>query len=161
MTTVDPSRAKVKTLTNAAVRELPLGDVLRAAHRTLVVHLEQAISQVGYDDVGAPHVSVLATVDPEGTRQVELAARGGRTKQATAELCATLTQRGYVELRPDPTDRRAKLYLTTASGKRLLTACQDVVMDYETWLADVIGTDGVDRLRSTLTTIIIDHPTPD
>ncbi len=152
-----PSQAKVKTLTKAAARERPLGDVLREAHRTLVVHLEHAISQAGYDDVGAPHVSVLATVDPEGTRQVELAARGGRTKQATAELCATLTQRGYLELRPDPSDRRAKLYLTTAPGRRLLAACQDVVADYESWLAGVIGTDGIDRLRSTLTAII-DRP---
>lgn len=160
MTTVRSSRKEVKTLANALSRERPLGDSLREAHRALVVHLEQAISRAGYNDVGAPHVSVLATVDSEGTRQVELAARGGRTKQATAELCATLTQRGYVELRPDPTDRRAKLYLTTAPGRKLLAACQDVVVSYESWLADVIGADGLDHFRSTLTAII-DRPAQD
>ncbi|WP_353649978.1 helix-turn-helix domain-containing protein [Nakamurella sp. A5-74] len=48
-----------------------------------------------------------------GTRLVELAARGPSTKRATAEVCALLTQRGYVELRPDPSDRRAKLYVNT------------------------------------------------
>lgn len=155
-----PSLPKVKPLTNAWIRERPLGDLLREAHRALVVHLEQVISRAGYDDIGAPHVSVLATVDAGGTRQVELAARGGRTKQATAELCATLTHRGYLELRPDPTDRRAKLYFATAPGRHLLDACQDVVVSYEAWLTDVIGADGIERFRSTLTAII-DRPAQD
>lgn len=114
----------------------------------------------GYDDVGAAQVSVLATVDQGGTRLVELAARGRRTKRATAEVCALLTQRGYVELRPDPSDRRAKLYVTTAGGRRLLVACRDVVVDYETWLAGVVGAAGIAHFRSTLSAII-DHPGED
>ncbi|MET7283969.1 MarR family transcriptional regulator [Kribbella sp. NPDC005582] len=151
MTNLRSPAKKVKPLTTS---ERPLGDLLREAHRTLVTHLEHAIATAGYRDVGAPHVSVLATVDPAGTRLVELAARGGRTKQATAELCTALVQRGYLELQPDPTDGRAKLYAVTKPGRRLLDACQDVVVDYETWLDKAVGADAVAQLRATLTTII-------
>ncbi|MFI5733038.1 MarR family winged helix-turn-helix transcriptional regulator [Kribbella sp. NPDC051587] len=154
MTNLRPARKKVKALTNPVPGERPLGDVLREAHRALVVHLEHAIGQAGYDDVGAPHVSVLATVDPNGTRLVDLAARGGRTKQATAELCAALVRRGYVELQPDPTDGRAKLYVVTADGGRLLRACRDVVVDYDSWLQGLVGAEAIAQLRSILATII-------
>lgn len=154
MTNLGSGSKKVKPLTNPVRRERPLGDVLREAQRALVVHLEHAIGKAGYDDVGAPHVSVLATVDPGGTRLVDLAARGGRTKQAAAELCTTLVQRGYLELQPDPTDGRAKLYVVTRTGRRLLSACQDVVVDYEAWLLESVGADAVSQLRTTLATII-------
>lgn len=145
---------KVKDLTTSGPRERPLGDVMREAHRCLVVHLERALHEAGYDDVGAAHVSVLATVDREGTRLADLVERGGRTKQATAELGAHLTGRRYLELRPDPTDGRAKLYFLTAAGRSLLEACRTVVVDYEDWLASILGTDGIARLRLALVTII-------
>ncbi|WP_373873930.1 MarR family winged helix-turn-helix transcriptional regulator [Virgisporangium ochraceum] len=104
----------------------------------------------GYDDVGAAHASVLANVDVDGTRLATLRERGGRTKQATAELAGLLVDRGYLTLGPDPTDRRAKLYVPTADGRRLLGACRIVVDAYEKWLDGVLGRDGVAALRRSL-----------
>jgi DNA-binding MarR family transcriptional regulator len=152
MTNLARDTEKVKGLTNSR----PLGDVMREAHRTLVAHLERALREAGYHDVGAAHASVLATVDVAGSRLATLVERGGRTKQATAELAGHLTARGYLRLRPDPTDGRAKLYVPTASGRRLLAACEVVVVAYEKWLDDVLGEDGVAQLRRALTAIV-DH----
>jgi DNA-binding MarR family transcriptional regulator len=144
----------VKGLTKFVAWERPLGDVMREAHRTLVTHLERALRDAGYTDVGAAHASVLATVDRDGTRLATLVERGGRTKQATAELAGHLTARGYVELRPDPTDGRAKLYFPTASGETLLASCERIVDAYEKWLNGVLGNDGVVRLRRALAEIV-------
>lgn len=147
----------VKDLTSLRRRQRPLGGALRQAHRAVVLHLEKAISQAGYNDIGASQLSILESVDPEGTRLVELATRGGRTKQATAELCAGLVARGYLEVRPDPTDSRAKLFVMTPAGRRLVEACFGIVSDYENWLIGVLGSDSVDQLRETLSAII-DRP---
>lgn len=131
---------------------------MREAQRALVVHLEQALREAGYDDVGAAHASVLATVDQDGTRLATLVDRGGRTKQATAELAGHLVDRGYLTLGPDPTDRRAKLYVPTADGRRLLGACGIVVDAYERWLDGILGEDGVATLRQSLTEIVRHGP---
>jgi DNA-binding MarR family transcriptional regulator len=97
---------------------------------------------------------VLATVDHHGARLTTLVERGGRTKQATAELAGHLTARGYLELHPDPSDGRAKLYLPTARGYQLLASCEIVVDAYEKWLNGVLGESGVAQLRHALTEIV-------
>lgn len=130
---------------------------MREAHRALVVHLERALRAAGYDDVGAAHASVLATVDQHGARLATLVERGGRTKQATAELAGHLVERGYLELHPDPTDGRAKLYRPTISGRQLLVSCAIVVDAYEKWLNDVLGEGGVAQLRHALNEIANRH----
>jgi DNA-binding MarR family transcriptional regulator len=144
----------VKRLTNPLLgRPRPLGDVMREAHRRLVSYLDRALRDAGYPDVASAHASVLATIDPEGSRLATLVERGGRTKQATAELAGHLVARGYVELVPDPTDGRAKLYVPTQRGFTLLAACEGIVDGYEAWLNGVVGPEAVEHLRRTLLTI--------
>jgi DNA-binding MarR family transcriptional regulator len=154
MTNLPEKQDLVKGLTISVPGERPLGDVLREAHRALVVHLERAMRAAGYDDVGAAHASVLATVDQHGARLATLVERGGRTKQATAELAGHLVARGYLELHPDPTDGRAKLYRPTTSGRQLLASCAIVVDAYEQWLNDTLGEGGVVQLRHALHEIV-------
>lgn len=154
MTIVPSSALNVKSLTNTGPADRPLGDLMREAHRTLVGYLERALRGAGYDDVGAAHASVLATVDPAGVRLATLVDRGGRTKQATSELAAHLVGRGYLQVRPDATDGRAKLYLPTPEGTALLIACGAVVIEYETWLDEALGRQGVEKLRRALVAIV-------
>jgi DNA-binding MarR family transcriptional regulator len=152
-------RAKaVEHLTGSlAARPRPIGDLMRQAHQRLVAFLDAALRDAGYTDVKSPHVSVLATIDAQGSRLATLVQRGGRTKQATAELVSRLLTRRYIRLAPDPTDGRAKLYLVTASGARLLAAAEKVVTEYEKWLDRMLGRDAVAQLRGILNTIIEDE----
>jgi DNA-binding MarR family transcriptional regulator len=83
--------------------------------------------------------------------------RGGRTKQATAELAGHLLVRGHVTLAPDRADRRAKLYSPTESGLALLAAAADVVADYESWLDRMLGQNAIAQLRHSLATIVEDR----
>lgn len=134
----------------------PIGDLMRQAQYRLVSFLDAALREAGYTDVSSAHVSVLATVDRQGTRLMTLVERGGRTKQATAELAGQLLTRGYVTLAPDAADGRAKLYSPTESGVALLAAAAKVVSGYESWLDRMLGQDAITQLRHTLTTIVED-----
>jgi DNA-binding MarR family transcriptional regulator len=155
MTKVSVEEPVVKHLTNPLLgRPQPLGDVMREAHRVLVSHLDGALDAAGYSEVRSAHVSVLATLHPDGSRLSELVDRGGRTKQATAQLAGHLVTAGYAELVPDPSDGRAKHYVPTAAAYALLAECQDIVTAYEQWLEDVVGPDGLVALRAILTTIV-------
>jgi len=155
MTKVPGDRELVKHLTNPlAGRPQPIGDVMRQAHRRLVSHLDHALGEAGWTDVSAAHASVLATVDLDGARLSTLVDRGGRTKQATAELAGHLVTRGYLRIEPDPLDGRAKLYLPTDRGLELLVSCAAVVDDYERWLDGVVGPGSVARLREILLEIV-------
>jgi DNA-binding MarR family transcriptional regulator len=146
---------EVKRLTNPFFgRPTPLGDLMRQAHQRLVAYLDRALIDSGYTNVRSAHVSVLATIDADGTRLATLVERGGRTKQATAQLAGHLLEEGYVTLGPDASDGRAKLYLPTETGRALLATAEKVVVGYEAWLDRMLGQDAIDQLRRTLTTIV-------
>lgn len=69
-----------------------------------------------FGDVRLSHGVVFELVDAEGTHVAELARRARMTRQAMGELVADLERLGYVERRPDPHDRRAKLVVLTSRG---------------------------------------------
>jgi DNA-binding MarR family transcriptional regulator len=155
MTKLSPVAQEVKRLTNPlAGLPTPLGDLMRQAHQRLVAYLDRALTDSGYTNVRSAHVSMLATIDADGSRLATLAERGGRTKQATAQLAGHLLEQGYVTLDPDASDGRAKLYKPTESGSALLATAERVVGGYEEWLDRMLGQDAIDQLRRTLTTII-------
>jgi DNA-binding MarR family transcriptional regulator len=157
MTKLPPGAQEVKRLTNPlSGQPAPLGDLMRQAHQRLVAYLDRALTDSGYTDVRSAHVSVLAAIDADGSRLATLVERGGRTKQATAQLASRLLQQGYVTLSPDASDGRAKLYLLTESGWALLGTAEKVVTGYEEWLDSMLGQDAIAELRRTLTTIIDD-----
>ncbi len=155
MTNLSPGPEIVKSLTNPLVgRPRPVGDLMREAQRRLASYLDRALADAEWTDVGAAHASVLATVDAEGSRLSTLVERGGRTKQATAELTGHLVRQGYLQLTPDPSDGRAKLYRPTARGLALLASCESIVTDYEAWLDGILGENSVRQLRRSLIAII-------
>jgi DNA-binding MarR family transcriptional regulator len=156
MTNLSGQSEVVNRLTSS-LADRPIGDLMRQAHQRLVAFLDGALREAGYNDVTSPHVSVLATVDAEGSRLATLVERGRRTKQATAGLTSHLLARGYVTLQPDATDGRAKLYFVTQSGTALLRAAEKVVTEYEKWLDHMLGPDALSQLRGILSTIIDDR----
>lgn len=78
--------------------------------------LFETLAAQGHPDVRAQHGAVLAYLDAEGSRATDLVRHSGRHKQVVSKLIDELEILGYVERRPDPTDRRAKLIVPTARG---------------------------------------------
>jgi DNA-binding MarR family transcriptional regulator len=79
----------------------------------------------GFDDLQPRHGAVMAYLDPDGVRATELARMSGQHKQVIGTLVDELEGLGYVERRPDPADRRAKLVCPTDRGlEQMKTADQ-------------------------------------
>jgi DNA-binding MarR family transcriptional regulator len=144
----------------AAGLPTPFGDLCRQAYQTLATYLEEQLRAHGWHGLRAAHVSVLATIEPEGSRLTTLAARGGRTKQTTAQLVAHLVRHELLQLQPDPVDGRAKIYVPTRRALQLLADSERIVEHYRHWLETTIGPRAIVQLRRSLTAIVEQRPEP-
>jgi DNA-binding MarR family transcriptional regulator len=94
--------------------------------------LFSTLAAKGFDDLHPRHGAVLAYIDAGGVRATELARLSGQHKQVVGTVIDELEALGYVERRPDPADRRAKLICPTERGlaqmrtaDRIMTAIQE------------------------------------
>jgi DNA-binding MarR family transcriptional regulator len=131
-------------------RSPSLAALLTAAERALEAEVERGLRAAGYEDLRAAHAQVFVVVDPEGSHLTMLAGRAGMTKQAMAELVRHLQHRGYLQIDPDPRDRRAKIIRPTALGERAQATCLALADRVEERLAELFGADGVRELRMRL-----------
>jgi DNA-binding MarR family transcriptional regulator len=106
---------------------------------TLQDELFARLGDAGYDDLHPRHGAVLAYLDEDGVRATELARLSGRHKQIIGRLVDELEALGYVERRPDPEDRRAKLIFPTARGLDQVRLGDEIVADIEARHAGEIG----------------------
>src|SRR4029434_4704723 len=90
--------------------------MLGQAYTLLGVRIVDGVVGAGYPQKPS-HSAVFAQIKPEGSRLTELARGANMTPQAMGELVDELEQLGYVERRPDPTDRRDKNIMLTAWGR--------------------------------------------
>ncbi|MFY9915018.1 MAG: MarR family winged helix-turn-helix transcriptional regulator [Nocardioidaceae bacterium] len=129
-----------------------------------IAMLGQAYSLLGFRIVdgvvgsGHPirpnHSAVFAQIRPEGSRLTELAAGANMTPQSMGQIVDELERMGYVQRRPDPGDRRAKLIALTDRGRAAVDAGEAAITGIEQDLEDLLGRDGADQLRSLLTAIL-------
>ena len=97
------------------------------------------LAEAGYDDLHPRHGEVLAYLDEDGIRATELARLSGRHKQVVGRIVDELEQLGYVERRPDPADRRAKLIFPTERGLEQIRLGDEIVADIEARHARELG----------------------
>src|SRR5689334_941103 len=81
-----------------------------------------ALAAKGFDDLHPRHGTVMAYLDPGGVRATDLARLSGQHKQVVGTVVDELENLGYVERRPDPCDRRAKLICPTPKGLQQMRA---------------------------------------
>jgi DNA-binding MarR family transcriptional regulator len=93
--------------------------LLRRTSQLMVADLVERLAAAGYPDLPVAAHPVFENLDRDGTRLTELATRADMTHQAMGELIDTLEHRGYLERRPDPADRRARLVYLTAKGRQM------------------------------------------
>jgi DNA-binding MarR family transcriptional regulator len=97
------------------------------------------LAQEGYDDLHPRHAAVLAYLDEDGIRATELARLSGLHKQIVGRMVDELEELGYVERRPDPQDRRAKLIFPTRRGLAQIRRGDEIVADIEARHAREVG----------------------
>jgi DNA-binding MarR family transcriptional regulator len=115
------SRAE-RTRTNPDLGMLS-GQLLFAVQRELFGKL----AELGYDDLHPRHGAVLAYLEVDGIRATELSRQSGQHKQVIGTMVDELEELGYVERRPDPADRRAKLVCPTERGQAQIAAADKIL----------------------------------
>jgi DNA-binding MarR family transcriptional regulator len=138
-------------------------DPLEQADNTIAM-LGRAYSLLGFQIVdgvvgaGYPqkpsHSAVFAQIRPEGSRLTALARGANMSPQAMGELVDELEELGYVERKPDPTDRRAKLIVLTLRGQQCIAAGIATVQGIESRLDEILGPRGHASLRRLLSRLL-------
>lgn len=110
----------------------PIGDILIRLLHHFRTELFGARDRDGrFTDIRWPHMPIWANVGEDGIRLTRLAHLGNLGLPACSELVNELEQVGYLERRPDPADRRAKLIFPTDKGRELLATVGGAVNEME------------------------------
>lgn len=131
----------------------PTQALLFLAYRASSQELTEAIHRGGHGELRPKHGAVFATIDRAGTRATTLAARAGMTKAAMGELIDELEARGYLERRPDPSDRRAKLVVPTLAALDVLKLVDRFNRRWDARFRRKLGREGYESLRMALRAI--------
>jgi DNA-binding MarR family transcriptional regulator len=118
----------------------------------------QRLAAAGYDDLHPRHWAVLAYLDEDGVRASELARLTARHKQVVGRVVDELEDLGYVERRPDPGDRRAKLVVPTKKGLAQIRIADQAVAEIERRHAEAVGLRTYAEFRNVLRSMVA---TPD
>lgn len=100
------------------------------------------------------HSAVFAQIKPNGSRLTDLARGANMTPQAMGELVDELEEMEYVQRRPDPTDRRAKLILLTEKGQACIAAGIATIEGIEGRIIETLGERGHRQLRGLLKKLV-------
>lgn len=126
--------------------------LLGMAYRGVTDEVQARLAELGYGDVRPAHGYAFQFLSwrPEGATAVALGEHLGVTKQAAVQLVEELERRGYVERRPHPGDRRARLVTLTPRGWDCIRAGTDAWREVEDRWAGLIGRDRLEQLRADL-----------
>ncbi|MFL6142610.1 MAG: MarR family winged helix-turn-helix transcriptional regulator [Labedaea sp.] len=129
---------------------LDFGILLILACAEFVNDLRQALAEQGFDDQGRSDGYLLRTVGANPLTVSELAERLEISKQGAGQIVDDMERRGYVERRPDPADRRARLLYLTARGQDALASARRFHQQYERRMIKTHGREAVAAMRTLL-----------
>lgn len=134
--------------------DIPTIALLRAAYTELATEIGAAVREVAPDQRPS-HGAIMEQLDfNDGMRLTDLARGAELTPQSAGELVDQLEDLGYLERRPDPDDRRAKLIFRTAKARRATKTAIDAAQSADRALEDLLGPEEYKRLRRDLTDIL-------
>jgi DNA-binding MarR family transcriptional regulator len=108
----------------------------------------------GFDDIVPRHGVVLAYLREDGVRATDLARLSGQLKQVIGVIVDDLEELGYVQRKPDPADRRAKLIVPTRRGRAQMKAASSIMADITDRHAADIGVEEFERFLSTFRLVV-------
>jgi DNA-binding MarR family transcriptional regulator len=114
--------------------------LLRAA-RIVNRHVVEGLHARGYANLRSTHTTLLSNIDLEGSTVTAAAERAGITKQAMGRLAAELEEAGYIAVRSDPADARARVLHLTQSGMHLMLDSLQVMRKLEDDYGRLVGPD--------------------
>ena len=128
------------------------GRLLFAVQDELFARLHDA----GFSDIVPRHGVVLAYLQPDGIRATDLAKSSGQLKQVVGVIVDDLERLGYVERKPDPVDRRAKLIVPTRRGRRQMKTADSIMADISARQAAYLGIKEFERFVASFR-MVVEH----
>jgi len=128
-----------------------LGILLRGPYQEIVRRIADELAKAGFDDIRPAHTVVFQHIRAEGSRLSALAQRAQITKQSMGYLVDYLEECGYLERKPDPSDRRASLIFLTERGWNQIRAALAIIATIEEEWTHALGPTEMNQLRTQLT----------
>ena len=140
------SSLPIPTATSASnIARLLLGPSL-----FLMGHITRRINAAGHPEIRPAHGNVLSFIGHGPRRLTELASLASLTKATINYLVDDLERLGYVERRPDPLDRRAKLVAFTPLGSEVGAVVRQVLNEVEDDWRTQIGSERFEVFKAVL-----------
>ena len=131
-----------------------MGVLLRLLYQLYSLEIQGALRNAGFEDINPAAANVFTFLTSEGATVSELANLSHVRKQTMAQTVEQLEQSGYVERRPNPSDRRSQLVFLTARGKRIPLVTHKAAAAVEKRWARLSGTDELETLRMSLHSLL-------
>ncbi|WLR92277.1 MarR family winged helix-turn-helix transcriptional regulator [Shinella zoogloeoides] len=125
-----------------------LGFVLIDVARMLRSAFERRIATAGLGLTPGEARTLVRIATLEGSRQLEIAQRMGIEPMTLSTYLDRLQSLGFIERRPDPADRRAKLIYTTPSAGELIANIRTEQIELMQHVTSGIGEAELDLIRS-------------
>jgi DNA-binding MarR family transcriptional regulator len=110
--------------------------------------------QVASIELTPPHAGILRAIAAEpGRSQQALSAQLGMLPSRVVVYVDELEERGYVERRRNPDDRRLHALYLTAAGKRLMRKLSELAHQHELQFASTLEPEQYSTLRGLLATV--------
>jgi len=122
-------------------RRRNMRQLLLRASRIVNRHVVEGLHAHGYADLRSTHTTLLSNINLAGSTVTEAADRAGVTKQAMGRLATELADAGYITVRSDPADARARVLHLTKGGTRLMLDSLQVMTDLQNSYGRLIGHD--------------------
>jgi DNA-binding MarR family transcriptional regulator len=127
-----------------------IGLVLRLVYQQYAQDIDAALREAGFTDLSPAHANVFPFVPPEGITVSELADLARVRKQTMAQAVDQLERLGYVERRPNPSDRRSRLVFLTARGASVKPVTHATAARVEERWAELTSPEELEALRASL-----------
>jgi DNA-binding MarR family transcriptional regulator len=131
--------------------------LLVLAARALADDLNARLASAGFPGMRAGFGFMFRAIQDGEPTPSELAARLGVSKQAVGKVLDEMEQRGLVERRLDPTDRRARRVRLTPHGRAATQTALRLSDQIEADLRSRVGAEQVAAVRSALLAYVEAH----
>jgi DNA-binding MarR family transcriptional regulator len=127
-----------------------MGLVLRLLYQLYSLEIQGALREAGFEDINPSAANVFTFLTSKGATVSDLANLAHVRKQTMAQTVEQLERTGYVERRPNPSDRRSQLVFLSARGKRIPPVTHKAAAAVEKRWARLVGPNELESLRMTL-----------
>lgn len=131
-----------------------IGVDLWRAFKAYEAAMFEQVAQLGFEDITVADSDVLVQIGEAGASMVQIASARGVSKQAIQGQVKSLALRGYVAVKPDPDDARARRVVHTQKGRELVAAFVDVKLKLHADVEAKLGTERTKNLRNMLAQVV-------